>query len=201
MMGGNGMNKLGLDPYMYVHTVRNLKYEPNGKKISFISDYTGLPQVWECQREERRPVQSPFTMEGITFIEYVSDTSDLIVGVDVSGNERTQLYLLKENGELISLTNSPEHVHVYGGSSPDGKWIAWSSNRRNQAFLDIYIQNLETFEIHLVYAQDGIFSVVEWFPDGKSLLIRKTNSPLDHDLGVFSLLTGYMYWVTPHSGE
>ena len=144
MMGGNEMDEISIDPYVHVRTVKNLEYEPNGKKISFISDYTGLPQVWEYDREDRRLAQSSFTKEGITFIKYVSGTSDLIIGMDVSGNEREQLYLLKEDGELIALTNSPEHVHLYGGSSPDGKWIAWSSNRRNQAFFDIYIQNLET---------------------------------------------------------
>ena len=201
LIGGNKMAEMSLDPYVHVRTVTNLEYEPNGKKISFISDYTGLPQVWEYNREDRRLAQSSFTKEGITFIKYVSGTCDLIIGMDVSGDERVQLYLLKEDGELIALTNSPEHVHVYGGSSPDGKWIAWSSNRRSQAFLDIYIQNLETLEVCLVFAQDGIFSVVQWFSDGNSLLVRRTNTPLDHDLGVFSLVTGGMNWITEHSGE
>ncbi|MFJ8265286.1 S9 family peptidase [Peribacillus asahii] len=195
------MDEIGLDPYVHVRTVKNLEYEPNEKKISFISDYTGLPQIWEYDQENGWIAQSSFTKEGITFLEYVTGKSDLIIGMDVSGDEREQLYLLKMNGELIALTNSPEHVHLYGGSSPDGKWIAWSSNRRNQAFFDIYIQNLETLEIRLVFAQDGNFSVVKWFPDGNSLLIRKTNSPLDNDLGVFSLLTGCIDWITEHSGE
>ncbi|QED47765.1 S9 family peptidase [Cytobacillus dafuensis] len=195
------MDEISLDPYVQVRTMKSLEYEPNGKKISFISDITGLPQVWDYYRENRLLAQSSFTKEGITFIKYVTGTSDRIIGMDVSGNEREQLYLLKKNGELIALTNSPEHVHLYGGSSPDGKWIAWSSNRRNPAFFDIYIQNLETLEIRLVFAQNGMFTVVTWFPDGKSLLVRKTNSPLDHDLGVLSLLTGSMDWITEHSGE
>ena len=90
---------------------------------------------------------------------------------------------------------------MYGGSSPDSKWIAWSSNQRNPAFFDIYIQNLETLNIHLVFAQNGIFSVVRWFPDRKSLLVRKTHSPLYHDLSTLSLLTGDMEWITEHEGQ
>jgi dipeptidyl aminopeptidase/acylaminoacyl peptidase len=31
--------------------------------------------------------------------------------------------------------------------------------------------------------------------------VKKTNTPLDHDLGVFSLLTGKMDWITQHKGE
>ena len=41
--------------------------------------------------------QSSFMQEGITFIKYVDVTSDLIIGMDESGNERVQLYLLKKN--------------------------------------------------------------------------------------------------------
>ena len=56
-------------------------------------------------------------------------------------------------------------------------------------------------EIHLAFAQDGQYTVDKWFPDGKSLLVSRTNSPLDHDLGVLSLITGEMKWITEHSGE
>lgn len=195
------MKEITIDPYIHVRMVKNFEYDPNGKKISFISDLTGVPQVWELDREDRWPAQTSFSMKGITFIKYIAGTSNLVYGMDADGDEKEQLYLLKEDDEKVALTNSPEHLHLFGDSSPDGKWIAWSSNRRNQAFLDIYIQNLETLEIRRVFAGDGTYSVEKWFPDGKSLLVKKTNTPLDHDLGVFSLLTGKMDWITEHKGE
>lgn len=201
MNGGNGMKEITIDPYIHVRMVKSFEYDPKGKKISFISDFTGVPQVWELDREDRWPAQTSFSMKGITFIKYIAGTSDLVYGMDVDGDEKEQLYLLKEDDEKIALTNSPEHLHLFGDSSPDGKWIAWSSNRRHQAFLDIYIQNLETLEIRRVFTGDGTFMVEKWFPDGKSLLVKKTNTPLDHDLGVFSLLTGKMDWITEHKGE
>jgi dipeptidyl aminopeptidase/acylaminoacyl peptidase len=195
------MKEITIDPYIHVRMVKSFEYDPRGKKISFITDYTGEPQVWELDREDRWPAQTSFTMKGITFIKYIAGSSDLIIGMDADGDEKEQLYLLKENGEKIALTNSPEHLHMFGDSSPDGKWIAWSSNRRNQDFLDIYIQNLETLEIQRVFTGDGMFLVEKWFPDGNSLLVKKNNTPLDHDLGVFSLLTGKMEWITKHKGE
>ncbi|WP_045518648.1 S9 family peptidase [Neobacillus niacini] len=195
------MEEITIDPYIHVRMVKSFEYDPKGKKISFISDYTGVPQVWELDRGERWPAQTSFTMKGITFIKYIAGTSDLVFGMDADGDEKEQLYLLKEKGEKIALTNSPEHLHSFGDSSPDGKWIAWSSNRRNEADLDIYIQNLETLEFRRVFTGDGTFLVEKWFPDGKSLLVKKTNSPLDHDLGVFSLLTGKMEWITRNKGE
>ncbi|RDW18592.1 S9 family peptidase [Oceanobacillus chungangensis] len=195
------MTKVVPDPYVNQLTVRDFDCEANSNQISVIVEYMGLPRVEKWNIDQRRPEQPSFTSERITFLKYVTGTSDLIIGMDVTGDEREQLFLLKENGMLIPLTHSPEHVHLYGGSSPDGKWIAWSSNRQNPAFLDIYIQSLETYETHLVFAGDGMFTVERWFPNGNALLVRRTNSALDQDLGILSLLTGNIDWITEHSGE
>ncbi|PGV50019.1 S9 family peptidase [Bacillus sp. AFS037270] len=195
------MDVLSLDPYLHVRTAKNPVYAPVGNKLRFIADYTGVPQVWELDRGEAWPAQVSFTQDRITLIKYVNGTSNLIIGMDIKGNENEQLYLLKKDNKLIDLTNSPEHIHHYGGSSPDGKWIAWSSNRRQPAYFDIYIQNLETLEILLVYSDNGLFSSLKWAPKGNSLLIEKTNTPLDNDLGILDLSTGRVNWITKHSGE
>ncbi|MEH7500623.1 S9 family peptidase [Neobacillus drentensis] len=198
------MASIGIEAYLHVRFAKNPVYDPIGHKLSFIADYTGLPQIWELNLGEGCegwPVQTSFTKERITFISYVNGKSNLIFGMDVGGNENQQLYLLKGDGRLIELTNSPNHIHRYGGSSPDGKWIAWSSNRRNLAYFDIYIQNLETMDIHLVLSGEGIFSAAKWSPDGKSILVQKTNSSLDNDLGILDLTAGSMNWITKHTGE
>lgn len=192
------MNELTIDPYFHVRMVKSFEYDPRGKRISFISDFTGVPQVWELDRGDRWPAQTSFSMKGITFIKYIASTSELVIGMDTDGDEKEQLYLIKENGDQIPLTNSPEHLHLFGDSSPDGKWIAWSSNRRNSDFLDVYIQNLETLEIRRVFTGEGTFHVEKWFPDGNTLLIRKVSAPLDYDLGVLSLDTGGIDWITNH---
>ncbi|WP_144548524.1 S9 family peptidase [Bacillus sp. X1(2014)] len=198
------MATVDIEPYLHVRFAQNPVYDPFGHKLSFIADYTGLPQVWELNLGEGNggwPVQTSFTKERITFISYLNGKSNLIIGMDVGGDENQQLYLLKDEGKLIELTNSPDHIHRYGGSSPDGKWIAWSSNRRNPAFFDIHIQNLESLDIRLLNAGDGVFSAVKWSPDGKSILVQRINSPLDNDLGIIDLSTGSINWLTEHTGE
>lgn len=195
------MEAAGISDYLQVRTAINPIYHPEGHELSYIADYTGLPQVWDLNRDGEEPSQSIFTKERIIFVQYIEGTRNRIIGMDASGNEKQQLFLLKPNAELIPLTNSPEHIHHYGGSSPDGNWIAWSSNRRNPEFFDIYIQNLVTLSIHQVYASNGVFSPIQWSPDGKSLLIRKINTQTDHDLGLLFLETRVMDWLTRHSGE
>ncbi|MFB7639854.1 S9 family peptidase [Peribacillus butanolivorans] len=197
------MKEIGIKSYLSVGTVSNPVYDPNSNKLIFIADYSGLPQVWAKDFDISEPTRISFTNERITFVKYLksSSQSGLLIGMDVCGNEKQQLFLLKSDGLLIPLTNSPDHKHEYGGHSPDGKWIAWSSNRRHPAFFDIYIQNVETLEIQMVLSKDGLYSSIMWSPDCNSLLIRKTNSQLDNDLGLLNLDTGEMNWLTDHQGE
>ncbi|MFE5430399.1 alpha/beta fold hydrolase [Peribacillus simplex] len=197
------MKEIGIKSYLSVGTVSNPVYNPKSNKLFFIADYSGLPQVWAKDFDISEPTRISFTNERITFVKYLNSSSQrgLFIGMDVGGNEKQQLFLLKSDGVLIPLTNSPDHKHEYGGLSPDGKWIAWSSNRRHSAYFDIYIQNVETLEIQMVLSKDGLYTSIMWSPDCKSLLIRKTNSQLDNDLGLLNLGTGEMTWLTNHQGE
>ncbi|MBA9026324.1 hypothetical protein [Peribacillus huizhouensis] len=60
-----------------------------------------VPQVWEVNPGEGWPFQVSFAQKGITFFSYVPGTLDRIIGMDHDGDERVQLYLLKNPGELI----------------------------------------------------------------------------------------------------
>lgn len=196
------MQKVGIEPYLHVRKASNPIYDTTGRKLTFITDYTGLPQVWELTSNEQGwPSQATFTKERIIFINYITGTSLRIFGMDEGVNEKQQLFLLEENGDVTPLTNSPEHIHHYGGSSPDGKWIAWSSNRRHNTYFDIYIQNLETLEIRQVFVDDGSYYPVKWAPNGEALLIKKANTNLDNDLGLLQVGTGDVEWLTLHDGE
>lgn len=194
------MNSVGIKAYLHVRTARNPVYDPNGKTLTFITDYTGLPQVWELQRGRGWPSQTSFTEERIMFVDYISETQR-IIGMDEGVNERQQLFLLQNDGEMVPLTESPDHIHHYGGVSPDSKSIAWASNRREHAFFDLYIQNLETLEIQCVFIGNGSYKVVKWHPTQRKLLIEKTNASLDNDLGLLDIDSGKIDWLTLHDGE
>ena len=53
----------------------------------------------------------------------------------------------------------------------------------------------------MVYSGNGRFSAIKWSPDGGALLVKKTNTPLDQDLGILDLSTENMFLITEHQGE
>lgn len=190
-----------INTYLHVRTAKNPVYSPDGSSLSFITDYTGLPQAWEIKSSNSWPSQISFTDERIIFLQYITGTKKRIIGMDEGVNERTQLFLLNEDGTLKPLTDSPDHIHTYGGSSPDGEWIAWASNRRHPAYFDLYIQNINSLEIRNIFTGEGNYNVLKWHPDGKKLLIEKSFSGLDNILGILDLETGKTDWITERSGE
>ena len=190
-----------IQAFLNVKTADHPVYHPSGEELTFISTLSGLPQVWALKTGSGEPFQVVTTDERIMFVSYLGQTTKRIIGMDEGVNERAQLFTLHESGELEPLTNSPDHIHRYGGSSPDGNWISWASNRREKAFFDIYIQNTETKAIREVYSGNGTFGALLWHPDGEHLLIEKTTSNLDNDLGLLSLQTGQVDWLTSHEGE
>jgi dipeptidyl aminopeptidase/acylaminoacyl peptidase len=192
---------LDAEPFLHGGIAKNPIYSPNGHQLCLICNYGGVTQMLKLDRTKRQPAQPSFIEEGITFIDYINGTDHMVIGMDATGKEMEQLFLLTADNHLISLTNSPEYIHRYGGSSPDGKWIAWSSNRHHPSYLDVYIQNLETLEIRLVYSGNGSFTALQWSPDGTSLLVQQKHTFLDNDLGILDLASGKMNWITEHKGE
>ncbi|GAK01258.1 hypothetical protein JCM19055_4412 [Geomicrobium sp. JCM 19055] len=70
-----------------------------------------------------------------SFFKKVPRSESFILGMDVEGNERQQLYYVDEHKEIERLTKQDDALYVFGGSSPDGKAIAYASNERNATIM------------------------------------------------------------------
>ncbi|GAA0376417.1 S9 family peptidase [Bacillus horti] len=190
-----------IEPFLFVKSATHPVYHPTADRVTYLSNMTGIPQVWEYDREKELNYQLSFTSERIMFVGYISGSSQKIIGMDEGVNERQQLYLLHSDSTLTPLTDQPDFIHKYGGASADGKRIAWASNRRNPRFFDIYVQDLESLEFRCVYEVDGSYAPIAWHPQQEALLIEKTNTNLDQDLGLLDLQSGEVKWLTSHNGE
>src|SRR5918997_4959771 len=113
--------------YLKVRGAWGASWSPDGAKVSFLTEITGVPQVWEVAAEGPSwPEQLTFYEERVSDAEYSPAQDRLLFGMDAGGNERTQLFLL-EGGEATDLTRTPGAIHYSGGFSPDGMRIAYSA--------------------------------------------------------------------------
>jgi dipeptidyl aminopeptidase/acylaminoacyl peptidase len=121
---------------------------------------------------------------------------------DCDGNERDQILLVsRDGGEVLRLTHAPDAIHTFGGWSPDGRQIAFGSNRRDPSCFDLYTLDIDSGEERCVLRTEGHFTPVAWSPVGDQLLVQEQRSNSDQDLHLLDLAAASLRCVTAHAGE
>jgi dipeptidyl aminopeptidase/acylaminoacyl peptidase len=191
-----------IERYLNVRSASGASVSPEGT-VAFLLDATGTPQVWTLEEPETWPEQRTFFEERVTFCSYSPEREELAFGTDEGGNERQQLYRLDPDGSVTNWTRRPDAKHRWGGWSSDGDRFAFTSNRRNEAVFDVYVQDRDAIgdEAQLVHEGDGWLSVAGWSPDDSMLAVHEAHSSFDHDLHALDLASGELSHLTPHEGS
>lgn len=172
-------------------------------ELSFLLDTTGVGQIWTVDEPQEWPTQRTFFDEPISFLSYSPTRPELVFGMDEGGNERMQLFRLDQTGKVISLTETPDAKHRWGGWSHDGEWFAFTSNRREESVFDVYVQQRTEHGdgANLVFEGEGWLTVGGWNPQDDALVLRKAHSNFDQDVYVLDLDSQRRRHLTPHDGE
>lgn len=161
----------------------------------------------------REPVPLTALSEPVGRARYLPGGDGIVIEVDRGGNERFQIYRLgrqataqgpvTELGQLDVLVASPAHVHQLAGISPDGRCLAFVSNRANGVDFDVWVMDLFSGTQQRIFDEGGWCQPGSGFsPDGKWLsVLRPGPRPLDTDLLLIEVRTGHAHIVLPHPGE
>ncbi|QGX94582.1 S9 family peptidase [Haloplanus rallus] len=192
-----------IERYLNVRSAHGASVGPDGDRLAFLMDTTGVPQVWTLSAPGAWPEQRTFFDDRVTFASWSPERPELIVGRDRGGDEREALYRLDvATGEIVDLTRHPDAKHWFGGWSPDGDRFAFASNRRDDAVFDVYVQDRDATgaDAERVHEGAGWLSVAGWSPDGDRLLLVESHSSFDQDVYVLDVGTGTRRHLTPHEG-
>src|SRR5579871_290023 len=158
--------------YLNVRQAYGASFAPDGNTIAFLTDITGLPQVWRIDAPGAWPEQLTFGADSVRGIAYAPVGDRLLFSRDHDGDERTQLYVLTEQGTTErALTAQPGVIHTFGDWSHDGRRLAYASNARDAAHFDVYVRDADgAGEATPVYVREGSNHVVNWSPADRELL-------------------------------
>lgn len=204
--------RFGIDRFLNIRAASSAAFSPDGRFVAFLSNITGVAQVWQVPIEGGWPVQLTFTREAVHGVEYHPQRHELIYSMDTGGDERLQLYWLHGIGRAdhslgegwtsTDLSKAPRAIHHFGGWSPDGEAFVFASNREDPSRFDIYIQKLDgTAARLLTKGPGGYYRPEGWSPDGKRVLVHRSASSANHDYYVLDVATGESRCLTPHTGE
>ena len=192
-----------IERYLNVRSATAPTLSATGDRVLFLMNTTGTAQVWAVDARGGWPEQLTFYADRVDFVRSAPDGSGAVFGKSRGGDENAQLYWMAADGTRVrALTDAPKVRHNFGGFSPDGRRIAYASNRRDPNFFDVYVMDLQTAREELVYQQDGSNGIAAWSPDGRSLVVSRSNEQLslDNDLFLVELATKKVTHLTPHAG-
>ena len=115
--------------FLNVRSAYGPTFAPDGKRLIFLTDITGVAEVWSIPVDVHAavpawPTQLTFRNERIAEVSSSPTADILLLTADVGGNELTQLYSLSGDGSLFTeLTDRPEVIYTAARWSPDGTRI------------------------------------------------------------------------------
>lgn len=195
-------DRFGVTRYLAVRWATSPAFAPDGRELAFVTNVTGVPEVWRVPAEGGWPEQVTFSGERVEQVEWSPRGDLLVFTMDAGGNERMQVYVVDPDGTRPRcLTRDPQAMHRLGGFSPDGSLLAYSGNERDARFFDVYVQGTDASSARRVLQSDDIWTPVRWTPDGRALLLSRMNTNLDNDLFLLDLDGGGLRHLTPHADE
>ena len=170
--GGNLQN-LTNNPAEDFHT----SWSPGGKRIAFVSDRDGNPEIYVMDTDGQNPQRltdnpaddhSPSWSPDGKRIAFVSERDEH--PHKVQGQFAGEIYVMDtDGGNLQNLTNNPAEDD--GPSwSPDGKQIAFASDREDNLGWDIFVMNANGSNPRNLTKGHGWADLdPSWSPDGKRI--------------------------------
>ena len=174
-----------------------LDISTDGHTLLVGSDSPGTTQLFTLHDGELRqlthysePVSGEFLPDGRILLE-----------LDESGNERTQLHVLSRAGEATPVVVDMRFIHRTPHVSRDGRLLAFASNRENARGFDVYLRDLQTGGERRVF-EGGWSDVAGFSPDGGTLaVLLGTERSGDNELWLVDVESGERRQVAPHVEE
>ena len=175
---------------------------PDAAEMLVRWDDTGSMQIYRLPVAGGELIQVTFLDEPIAAARYVGGTSGAVVAVDQGGDENFQLWRLDlRTGQLTELVVEPGVKHDLGAVSRDGRYVAFTSTRRNGVDFDVHVLDLTSGESRIVL-EGGANTVEEFAPDGRWLAVFRLDGEvaLSGDLLLIDLEGGELRTVVERSG-
>jgi dipeptidyl aminopeptidase/acylaminoacyl peptidase len=159
------------------------RFSPDGKRVAFLSNMTGSPQLFTIPATGGWPDQVTALDDPVGDLAWSPDGQWLAIMVAPGGGLNSQIYVLRPDGtELRRLTEGGKENNWLGDWTPDSNGILFSSNRRSGAAMDAWLVDVATGKMTLVAENPGIGTIDDVSADGRYALVNRVRSRGDNEL-------------------
>jgi dipeptidyl aminopeptidase/acylaminoacyl peptidase len=184
-------------PYMEFRTASFLDWNPVDRSMLISTRFGNVAQLHSVAGPGMDRHQISFEAEPLSGA-YAPNDGTLVVQKDKGGDEFWQLYTLKD-GRLTLLTDGKSRNSL-NTFSADGKWLGYTSTRRNGTDSDLYVIDPRDPSTNRMVAQvsGGGWGISDFLPDGKTAVVGNYLSVSKVDLYRLDLASGKMTPIGDH---
>jgi len=189
--------------YLNIQYARNPSFHPNATELVYLSNASGVPQVWRIADWGGYQSQVTFDTNGVDGAWWSpTDAKTMVLSAAAGGNERSQLYLVDPHGSVWQRLTKDDHaINNFGCWTRDGTRFAYATNARNKKDFDILEYSAQAKDFFRLYEGEGSNAAMDYSPDDRYLLIIRESSSANTDLLLYDRRTGKTKLITPHQGD
>jgi len=187
-------------PYMEFRSAGFSGWSPRDRSMLITTRFGNTAQLHRVAMPMGMREQLSFEAEPVS--GNWSPAGDVLVAQkDVGGSEFFQLYTLA-GGQLRLLTDGRSRNEL-GAWSHDGRWLGYSSTRRNGADADLYVIDPRNPSTNRMVAQvhGGGWGIADFSPDGRRAIAANYISVTKVNLFLLDLASGEMVPVGDQSHD
>lgn len=190
--------------YLEFRSAAFSSWHPQKREILITTRFADTPQVHHLAFPGSARRQLTFGAEPIASASFNPRTSDyFIYSQDIGGGEFYQIYRYDLVDGRSTLLTDGKARNMGAKWSGSGKWLAYSSTRRNGRDNDLYVMNPAAPNSDRLVAEvsGGGWSIQDWSPDETRLLLGEYVSANKSHLHLLDLKTGIRWRITPELKE
>ncbi|HKF20008.1 MAG TPA: prolyl oligopeptidase family serine peptidase [Candidatus Angelobacter sp.] len=178
-------------------------WDPVKREMLIITRFADVPQVHRVKMPGGDRSQLTFFPDRVSGAHYGPKGDTFVFSKDIGGGEWFQLYRYDlADGKVTLLTDGKSRNTGARRAHHDGR-VAYSSTRRTGQDTDIWIVDpADPKSDHMLLKLDGGgWSVTDWSPDNKKLLVVQEISANETYLWLADVATGEKKLLTPKIGQ
>ena len=196
------VKKYSIEQFMKTISIGGSSFSFDEKSILFSSDQTGVFNAFVLPVKGGEPTQVTFSKDDSIFaLSFLPHDKRILYSSDRGGNEIGHIYLRDEKGSVKDLTPDEKAKSVFYGISYDESRIYYGSNKRDPKFIDVYEMDIETFTPHMIFKNEGAYTLGSISRDNRYLAFSETITRDNSNMYLFDRKTGEFKKLTPHDGD
>lgn len=184
-----------------IELCRSPSFSPDASRVAYVSDASGMPQVWIAPTEGGTPVPVTRIHDPVERVMWSPCDEWLAFNAAPGGGMNKQLYVVRADGSgLRRLTDGGRENNFMGVWTPDGRALTMSSNRRMFSAGDAYLVDVATGKQRRVVKNRGLGGFIDVTRDGRYALLYRLIHRGNDNLFLVDLKRKQEILLTPHEG-